>query len=195
MNFLAHFFLSDQAPEWIIGSYLGDFVKGKQYQSYDPEVQQGILLHREIDRYTDAHPVFRQGKYRLSQRHGHYAGVIVDIFYDHLLATHWATYSEVPLSSFAQRIYRVLQQHAAELPAPARRVFGYMQEHDWLTNYAHPEGIRSTLSGMQQRARFPNRMGQALVDFADHRSAYLQEFQTFFPAVQHHVANFTPPPH
>ena len=58
MNFLAHFFLSHQTPELLIGSYLGDFVKGNQYRQYNEAVQQGILLHREVDRYTDHHPVF-----------------------------------------------------------------------------------------------------------------------------------------
>ena len=190
MNFLAHFFLSHQSSALVVGSYLGDFVKGKQHQHYEAAVRQGILLHREIDHYTDTHPVFRRSKHRLAQQQGHYAGVVVDIFYDHLLATHWDAYSDVALPTFAQRIYRVLQQRTPLLPSPAQRVFGYMQGHDWLTNYVHPEGVRRTLSGMQQRARFPNRMGQAWADLVDSRSAYTQEFQAFFPDVQHHVANF-----
>ena len=190
MNFLAHFFLSHQTPELIVGSYLGDFVKGKQYQHYDLAVGQGILLHREIDRYTDAHPIFRQSKHRLSQQHGHYAGVIVDIFYDHLLATQWSAYSEMPLPDFAAYIYTVLQQYIRQMPASAQRVSGYMQAHNWLANYAHSEGVTRTLSGMQQRAHFPNRMGQALDDFARHEYFYAQEFQAFFPQIQQHVTNF-----
>ena len=66
----------------MVGSFLGDFVRGKQYQTFDPEIGRGILLHREIDRFTDAHPVFRQSKRRLVPQQGHYAGVVVDVFYD-----------------------------------------------------------------------------------------------------------------
>ena len=190
MNFLAHFFLSHQTPELLIGSYLGDFVKGNQYRQYNEAVQQGILLHREVDRYTDHHPVFRKSKHRLSEQHGHYAGVIVDIFYDHLLAVRWSDYSSVPLAQFAQRTYVTLQQHQHLMPPSAQRVFDYMHEHDWLTNYAYPEGIARTLSGMQQRARFPNQMGQALNDLKKNERAYSQEFQAFFPDVQQHVETF-----
>lgn len=191
MNFLAHFFLSHQTPELMVGSYLGDFVKGKQYQQYEPAVGEGILLHREIDRYTDVHPSFLQSKRRLSTHHGHYAGVIVDIFYDHLLAAHWPMYSDVPLPRFAQRVYSTLTQRRELMPPLARQVFGYMKEYDWLASYAHVEGVARTLSGMQRRARFPNRMGQATADLARHKHLYTLEFQEFFPQVQQHVTKFS----
>ena len=190
MNFLAHFLLAHQTPELVVGNYLGDFVKGKQYQAYDTAIGQGIMLHREIDRYTDTHPVFLQSKRRLSPVHGHYAEVIVDIFYDHLLAVHWSAYHEAPLARFAQRIYALLQQRLYLMPPPAQRVFSYMQAHDWLTNYAHPEGIARTLSGMQQRARFPNQMSRAADDLQKDFTLYSQGFQEFFPQVQQHVTNF-----
>ncbi len=190
MNFLAHFFLSHQTPELTVGSYLGDFVKGKRYQDYEQAIGQGILLHREIDHYTDTHPSFLQSKHRLSERHGHYAGVIVDIFYDHLLATHWTTYSEVPLPRFAQHIYTVLQQYRALMPTSAQRVVVYMKEHDWLSNYAYPEGITRTLSGIQRRTRFPNQMSLASYDLQQDLADYTNEFQNFFPRIQEHVTNF-----
>lgn len=190
MNFLAHFLLSHQTPERVVGSFLGDFVRGKRYQNYDPEIGRGILLHREIDRFTDAHPVFRQSKRRLVPQQGHYAGVVVDVFYDHLLAQHWRNYSNEPLSDFAQRMYAVLQDHYKQLPLPAQRVFGYMEAHDWLANYVHSEAIARTLSGMQQRINFPNRMGQAVTDLESNKHLYAQEFQEFFPQLQQQVINF-----
>ena len=190
MNFLAHFLLSHQTPELVTGSFLGDFVRGNRYQNYAPEVAKGILLHREIDRFTDAHPVFRQSKRRLIAQQGHYAGVVVDVLYDHLLARHWPRYGSEPLPDFAQRIYTVLRAHHHQLPALAQRVLGYMEAHDWLANYAHPEGIRRTLSGMQRRANFPNRMGQGMEGFLENESLYTQEFKTFFSELQQHVDRF-----
>lgn len=188
MNLLAHFFLSHQTPELIVGSFLGDFVKGKQYLQYHEAIRQGILLHREIDRYTDTHPILLQSKHRLSAQYGHYAGVIVDIFYDYLLAKHWPAYSPVPLAQFAQRTYSSLQQHYRVMAPPAQRVFGYMRAHDWLTNYGHLQGVARTLSGLEQRARFPNQMSQAVEDLERDEPMYTQEFQAFFPQVQHHAA-------
>ncbi len=190
MNFLAHFLLSHQTPELVVGSFLGDFVRGKRYQTYDPAIARGILLHREIDRFTDAHPVFRQSKRRLVSQQGHYAGVVVDVFYDHLLARHWTDYSKERLPDFAERVYATLRNQHEQLPPLAQRVFGYMESHDWLTNYAHREGIRRTLSGMQQRANFPNRMGQAVDSLSRNEAEYAQEFGAFFPQLQQHTKSF-----
>lgn len=191
MNFLAHFFLSPPTPELIVGSYLGDFIKGKQYQDYEPVIGRGILLHREVDRYTDTHPVFRQSKRRLSQQHGHYAGVVADILYDHLLAIHWSRYSDVPLPQFAQQVYAILQQHITLMPTPAQQIVSYMRAYDWLSNYAHREGVVRALLGMQQRARFSNKMGQALQDFIDHEREYTYEFYNFLPQIQYHIDHFS----
>ena len=190
MNFLAHFLLSHQTPELVVGSFLGDFVRGKRYQTYAPAIGRGILLHREIDRFTDAHPVFRQSKRRLVPEQGHYAGVVVDVFYDHLLARRWEHYSEEPLPEFAQRMYAILREHHNQLPLLAQRVLGYMETHDWLANYAHPEAIARTLSGMQQRANFPNRMGREVADLKSNKRLYGQEFQEFFTQLRQHVIDF-----
>ncbi|MGB3777065.1 MAG: ACP phosphodiesterase [Tunicatimonas sp.] len=190
MNFLAHFLLSHQTPELVVGSFLGDFVRGKRYQTYDPAIARGILLHREIDRFTDVHPVFRQSKRRLVPQQGHYAGVVVDVLYDHLLARHWTDYSKERLPDFAERIYATLREHHDQLPPLAQRVFGYMESHNWLANYVHPEAIARTLSGMQRRARFPNQMGQAAESWPETATLYAQEFHNFFPQVQAHVVRY-----
>ncbi len=187
MNFLAHFLLSHQTPELVVGSFLGDFVRGNRYRNFDPAIGQGILLHREIDRFTDAHSVFRQSKRRLVPQQGHYAGVVVDVLYDHLLARHWKRYHHDPLPDFAQAIYATLRGHYDQLPPLAQQIFGYMESQDWLTNYPHPEAIRRTLSGMQRRASFPNQMGRATESLIENESSYTQEFEAFFPQLQQHV--------
>lgn len=190
MNFLAHFFLSQHPAEFVVGSFLGDFVRGDRHQDYAPGVARGILLHREIDRFTDTHPVFRQSKRRLVPQQGHYAGVVVDIFYDHLLAQHWTRYADEPLPDLAQRTYATLRVHHDQLPPPAQRVLHYMQTHDWLTNYARPEGMARALMGLQRRARFPNRMAQAAENWPETATLYAQEFHRFFPEIQAHVARY-----
>lgn len=190
MNFLAHFYLSQQTPGLVVGSFLGDFVRGDRYQDYAADVARGILLHREIDRFTDVHPVFRQSKQRLVPQQGHYAGVVVDILYDHLLARHWARYADQPLPDFAQRTYATLRDYHDQLPPPAQRVLHYMETHDWLTNYARPEGMARALLGLQRRARFPNRMGQAAENWSETATLYAREFHTFFPRIQAHAAYY-----
>ena len=89
MNFLAHIYLSGDNDLIKIGNFMADGIRGKHYEYLPAEVQKGIVLHRAIDTYTDSHPIFRQSTKRLHHRYHHYAGVIVDVFYDHFLAKNW----------------------------------------------------------------------------------------------------------
>ena len=67
-------------PNVMIGNFIADSIKGSKYSSYPSEIQKGILLHRQIDTMTDAHPAFRKSTKRLHKNYGHYSGIIVDIF-------------------------------------------------------------------------------------------------------------------
>ena len=123
MNYLAHILLSGDSEDVILGNFMADKVKGRQYLNYGRGVQIGILLHREIDSYTDSHPVFLQGKRRLFGTYRHYSSVILDMFYDHFLAANWSAYSDVPLPDFTAEFYELLRrrQEVAQLrPLPHR---------------------------------------------------------------------------
>ena len=108
MNFLAHAYLSGNNDGILLGNFVADSIKGKQYLDYPSDVGKGILLHRKIDYYTDSHKVFRDSKKRLSAKYGIFSGIIIDIFYDHFLARNWDDYSEVKLKSFVKKILRSL---------------------------------------------------------------------------------------
>src|SRR5690606_6470869 len=109
MNFLAHIYLSGDDPNVVIGNFIADGIKGKDYQKFPTEIQHGILLHREIDTFTDAHPIVRQSTKRLHKNFGHYSGVLVDVFYDHFLAKNWKHYHEQPLAKFVENFYQLLE--------------------------------------------------------------------------------------
>jgi acyl carrier protein phosphodiesterase len=111
MNFLAHIYLSGDNDLLKIGNFMADSVHGKRYLDYAEDLQKGILLHRFIDTFTDAHPIYRQSRRRLYEKYGHYAGVIMDIVYDHFLAKNWNTYSEVNLEDYAAQFYQLLQDN------------------------------------------------------------------------------------
>lgn len=102
MNFLAHIYLSGNNEMITIGNFMADGIRGETYKKYPVDIQKGILLHREIDTFTDAHPIVRQSTKRLHKNYGHYSGVIVDILYDHFLAKNWSAYSPVLLNSFVE---------------------------------------------------------------------------------------------
>ena len=111
MNFLAHIYLSGDNELVTIGNFVADGVRGNKYKLYPTDIQIGIQLHRQIDTFTDAHPVFRQCTKRLHKGYGHYSGVIVDIFYDHFLAKNWTSYSDVPLDLYIADFYKSLTEN------------------------------------------------------------------------------------
>lgn len=190
MNFLAHLYLSGDQPDIMLGNFLGEFVKGRRWENFAPDVARGIRLHREIDRFTDAHPLVRTGIQRLRARHGRLSGVVVDMFYDHLLASNWSVYHAQPLAGYAQAAYRLLHDAYDLLPADARYMLPYMSGHDWLTAYASHAGVQRALQGLGRRVPLTNRLGEAMEDFEQYREAWHGEFSAFLPAVQAHCQVF-----
>ncbi|MEK6478458.1 ACP phosphodiesterase [Catalinimonas sp. 4WD22] len=187
MNFLAHFYLSNQDESLIVGNFLGDFVKGNKYENFSPEIARGIQLHREIDSFTDQHPCHLQSKHRLGDKYGHYAGVAIDMFYDHLLATQWAQYADIPLSDFSTFIYQVLEKHRQILTPSAERVLTYMVKHDWLLSYQDMEGISRALTGISQRTQFQSNLENAALDLEENFALFKNDFSYFFPDLCKHV--------
>lgn len=168
---------------------MADGIKGKKYLKYSPGIQKGILLHRGIDSYTDAHPVVRQSSKRLHKNYGHYSGVIVDILYDHFLASNWQEYSEVPLADFIDNFYSLLHQHYEVLPMRIKKMMPYMIKDNWLLSYATVEGIGKILYQMNIRTKNRSKMNFAILELESHYSEFQDEFTTFFKDLMAFSAN------
>jgi acyl carrier protein phosphodiesterase len=195
MNYLAHALLSGPDDELRLGNFLGDFVKGRveNYQApgVTERIRAGIRLHRSIDSYTDHHPVVRRSKARLVPRYGLRAGIIIDVTYDHFLAKNWATYSQVPLSSFSAQFYRLLATNLWRLPTASHRVVEAMTHSDWLTHYADLTATERALAGLAHRARAAAGIQTAGDELRAFYQQFEGEFHVFFPEVrqfcQHHL--------
>ncbi len=180
MNFLAHIYLSGEDDGVRLGNFIGDWIRGKKYLNYPQRIQKGILLHREIDTFTDAHPVFRTSKHRLRPTYGLYSGIIIDIFYDHYLAKHWKKYSEVTLRHFVDDFYQLLKDQNELLPSKVQRMAVYMVDGDWLYNYQYLEGMENVLQGMNRRTEGRSKMNLAIKELQEHYTLFEAEFFTFF---------------
>lgn len=180
MNFLAHIYLSFGDDEITIGNFIADSIRGNKYKHLPDRVQKGILLHREIDTYTDAHPIPRLSSKRLHQNFSHYSRVIVDIFYDHFLAKNWKQYSDTPLDIFVVKFYDLLEDNITILPDGTKRMIPYMISDNWLLNYAKIEGIGRVLSGMNRRTNNKSKMNFAILDLEENYEAFEVEFTEFF---------------
>ncbi len=183
MNYLAHIYLSGGNDLVTIGNFMADGIKGKTYTTYPPAVQTGILLHRHIDTFTDAHPTVRQSTKRLHEKYGHYAGVIVDILYDHFLAKNWKHYCDTPLELYVATFYKALETHYTLLPKRIQHMMPFMIADNWLLSYASIEGITKVLEGVNRRTKYRSGMDKAVHELETHYKAFESEFTQFFEAL------------
>ncbi len=183
MNFLAHAVLSFENPEIMVGNFIADFIKGNDYINYSEPVRKGILLHREIDNFTDQHPQVQLSKRRLYDSYHHYSGVIVDMYYDHFLAANFFKFHTEPLESFTQFVYKTVGQHRDQIPEKANNILHYMSRRNWLLAYAQIQGVEQALKGMARRTKFRSSMELAGANLRSDYKSFYTEFMTFFPKV------------
>jgi len=180
MNFLAHIYLSFGDDEITIGNFIADSIRGNKIHHLPTRIQKGILLHREIDTYTDTHEIPKISSKRLHKNYSHYSRVIVDIFYDHFLAKNWIHYSNTPLKVYVENFYDLLEDNYAILPHGVQRMMPYMISDNWIYNYAKMEGIGRVLNGMNRRTKNKSKMNFAIFDLEEHYVDFEKEFTSFF---------------
>ena len=180
MNFLAHIYLSGEDDFVKIGNFMADSIRGSQYLDYPNSLQKGILLHRHIDSFTDAHPIYRKSKHRLHEKYGHYSGVIMDIAYDHFLAKNWSKYSNEKLEDYAADFYQLMQNNYEILTERVKGMLPYMIGRNWLVSYATIAGLEMILFQMDYRTKHRAHMQEAIVEIQDFYTEFESEFFQFF---------------
>jgi acyl carrier protein phosphodiesterase len=187
MNYLAHLYLAEDSPESILGNLLGDFLKGQKVENYSQEIQKGINLHRKVDSYTDSHPVVKQSKALISAPNRRYAGVLVDIFYDHFLAKNWSTYSSIPLQKFATQVYIIFQSNESVLPPKMQLVLPRIINNNLLVSYRELAGIQQALQNISARLKRKNTLGEAIEELSHNYQQLELDFKNFFPDLINYV--------
>ncbi|WP_426149870.1 ACP phosphodiesterase [Pseudomonas sp. DC3000-4b1] len=192
MNFLAHLHLGGPRPEQMLGSLYGDFVKGEVTGRFSPEVEAGIRLHRAIDRYTDSHPLVLAAMARLPAARRRYAGIILDVFFDHCLARHWRDYHPEPLSVFTGRAYEVLLR-TPDLPGRLATIAPLMARNDWLGSYQELRVIGDVLKGISRRLSRPEGLLGVLPELQALYPVLVADFRAFYPQLQSFASQWKPP--
>ena len=180
---MAHTYLSGGNEEIIVGNFMGDYVKGKNYLLFPEQVKKGILIHRDIDSFTDMHEVTRRSKQRLASRYHKYAGIIIDIFYDHFLASLWDSYSTLPLNDFVIRTYDLLKRNYKVLPDSIKRWLPTFLENNWMMAYTTVEGIELVLERMSANTSLPDHSAFAVEVLRNDYSVFMEDFLEFFPTI------------
>lgn len=183
MNFLSHAYLSGENSEIIVGGMIADGIKGNHLDIYIKNIELGIKLHRAIDQFTDDNDIVLISKERLYHKYHKYAGVIVDMFYDHFLAINWNEYSSVSLEETAHKVYGLLLKHYSILPHKIVRILPFMIYHNWFVSYQDIDKLKLHFEGMARRTTFVSGMEKVTEDFRLDYSLYEKEFRLFFPQV------------
>lgn len=181
MNYLAHAYLSFGNPGYLVGNFLGDFVRNKDLEHLPEAVVKGVMLHRQIDAYTDAHPLILAANRRLYSRHSKYAGVIMDIFCDYLLSVSWQSFSDAPMRDYINDAYGVYRKFGSVMPPSIRNRMEAMVADDWLWKYQHYHGLEKTFFYLKRRVSKPQWIEGALESLRSEEAILQELFDAFFP--------------
>jgi len=190
MNYLAHLYLAEGSPESLVGSILGDFVKGALEDKYPQGARRGIELHRKIDTYTDSHKTTLASRNLFSPLRRRFAGIIVDLCYDHFLYRHWRKFAELELGGFISHVYDILLARGAMLPERLRVMIPVMIREDWLGSYRDLQGVEQALNRLSKRITQGDRLLGAIEEIKHHYLKLEADFLIFFPDLEYYVKNY-----
>lgn len=181
MNYLAHALLAGGDAEREVGGLLGDFVRGRPDPALPAGLRAGIGLHRAIDSYTDRHPAVVAARRRFAPPWRRYAGILLDMWFDHCLARDFGRWSALPLPAFSDRLRARLHARAALLPPALRQFVAYMDANDLPAGYADADVVGRALVGISARLSRANPIGAALPVLQADDAALRGHFEAFFP--------------
>jgi acyl carrier protein phosphodiesterase len=188
MNFLAHIYLSGDSKDLLIGNFIGDYIKGKEYEKYPPGIQEGIHLHRKIDDFTDSHSVTRKAKLLVRERYGLYSGIVIDIFYDHFLSANWMEFCDTPLRTYVRQRYRMLDSGFSMFPIGVKTWFPYFIKSNWLEAYTTFQGLVMVFKRMSYRTSLPDHSEYAVESLQENYELMDSYFRQFFQEIRSFVS-------
>jgi acyl carrier protein phosphodiesterase len=183
MNYLGHLYVAGDDPELRLGGLLGDFVRGRDLSAFPDGVARGITLHRNIDAFTDRQADFRSACALVPAEYRRYSGILVDVYFGHLLARDWTRYHTMPLESYAGEIYALWQIEPRWLPERASRTFAAMAAGNWLASYATLEGTEAALKRLDRRLGGSANLAKALPELVSTTDSLESCFDRYLPQV------------
>lgn len=180
MNYLAHALLSGSDPDLLVGNFIADHVRGRQFAPYPPKVTEGILLHRKIDTFTDAHPLFKQSKRLFYDGFERHSSILIDIYFDHLLARKFEHYAGRSLDDFSENAYKIYSSQEYLFPETSSRFLEYVIRNNIYKAYSSLEGVQTVLFHLSGRLKHQVRLDESVSLFLKNESLLEEHFETFF---------------
>lgn len=189
MNYFAHLVLSQPTVESTVGNLLGDFAKGVKRDALHHSISAGLDNHRAVDRFTDTHPSIQALKKTFSPKRRRFAGIALDVYFDHLLMRHWQSFESKPLETVINRFYQRMIDGQTLMPNKhMRSTTKRMVEHDWFGSYLILDSIAHALDRIAGRIQFENNFDNAIEDILANQDDIEVVFLEFFPQLKKHVS-------
>jgi acyl carrier protein phosphodiesterase len=182
VNYLFHLYLSGDDPDILTGNFMGDFVKGPLLDRYPPRLRLGLQLHRSIDSFAQQHHLFTRSRLRLAPRFGLYRGILVDLYYDHFLATSWSQHSKLPLGRYLKDARAMIEGRFSYLPERLQGLVPIIFE-DMIPSYLDADGVGRALARMSRRVRRSNPLAEGGAELKLHYDGLREDFLGFLPEV------------
>jgi len=190
VNYFAHLVLSQPTLESTVGNLLGDFARGIDQSVLDPAVLAGLNNHRAVDRFTDSYIRATGIKQCFSPARRRFAGIALDVYFDHLLMSHWHEFDARNLGEVIAEFYARMDRGQEIMPgSEMRRVTARMISDDWFGSYRDIDSVAEALDRIAMRIRFPNRFDNIIDDIRQNEDLILELFTDFFPELRAHVSS------
>lgn len=189
MNYLGHLYLSGHDKKIVVGNFIGDHVKGRKVNNYPEKIRTGILLHRQIDTFTDSHPKVSEAKQLFRQEYRLYSGIIVDFIYDHFLACNWKNYSEITLKAYTKQIHAILYANYRILPLHVQGFLPFLVQNRRLESYASVDGIIQSVRIMSKYTSLPDKTDIAKKVLLEHYEFLANNFMVFMNDIIEYVSS------
>jgi len=187
LNYLAHLYLAQPNADSHFGNLLGDFGGKRQIKEMPITVMNALDNHYLVDKFTDSHPAIKEAKHYFSTERKRFAGIAIDVVFDHFLIKHWQYFHQEPFEDFKQKGYQFLNERIAVMPGTMQETVRSMTKHDWFKEYETLTGIGFALDNIAKRIRFSNNFSGAIEDIHRHYSELDTLFLAFFPQLINHV--------
>ena len=187
MNFLAHCALGSEHPDYLVGGFLGDFIKGHVPTDLSERIRTGVRLHRRLDAYSAVQPDIKTSVARLPSSMRRVAPIFIDLVADHFLARHFESVHAEPLAVFSNRTYSTLASHCDQFPPPARRFFYFLREHDLFGRYVGVDAVERAFCRIGERLSLDGIVTPAMTSLRDNYGDFEADFLRYYPALQQHA--------
>ncbi len=191
MNHLVNLYLSRNLGEKMLGCLIGEIVRTSNCEKYSQKTLEGIELNKKISNFVKEHAVYERSRLKLNPKYSKHSAKIIDIFYDHFLASQWSKFSKESLENFAKESYIFIVKNHSILPYKLRKLVSVMAKDNWLENYSSVQGIHNYMREITRRDTFQTNLEYSLEDLINNYSAFKTDFEEIFPQLVEYVKELT----